>query len=146
MKILDIGDVSEQSGIPPSTLRYYEEIGLISSVGRHGLRRQYEPQTLLQLSLIALGKSAGFSLEEIAGIFGRDGTPTLPREALHRKADELDRQIRKLAALSDTLRHVAECSAPTHMDCPTFRRLVDVAGRHTKAQSRKGRPRKAGGA
>ena len=146
MIFLDIGEVAERTGIKPSALRYYEEMGLISSVTRHGLRRQFPPEVLLQLNLIAMGKAAGFTLEEIAGIFGRDGTPTLPREALHRKADELDRQIRKLAALSDTLRHVAECSAPTHMDCPTFRRLVDVAGRHTKAQSRKGRPRKAGGA
>ena len=135
MKILDIGDVSEQSGIPPSTLRYYEEIGLISSVGRHGLRRQYEPQTLLQLSLIALGKSAGFSLEDIAGMFGKDGQPDLPRAELHARADELDRQIRNLTTLRNALRHVADCPAPSHMECPTFRRLVRLAGRHRRSQA-----------
>ena len=135
MKILDIGDVSEQSGIPPSTLRYYEEIGLISSVGRHGLRRQYEPQTLLQLSLIALGKSAGFSLDDIAGMFGKDGQPNLPRAELHARADELDRQIRNLTTLRNALRHVADCPAPSHMECPTFRRLVRLAGRHRRSQA-----------
>jgi DNA-binding transcriptional MerR regulator len=129
MKFLDIGEVSARSGIKPSALRYYEEIGLITSIFRHGLRRQFPPEVLLQLKLIAMGKTAGFSLEEISGMFGKTGAPELPRDALHQKADEIDRQIRELTALSDTLRHVAECSAPSHMECPTFRRLLDVAGK-----------------
>jgi DNA-binding transcriptional MerR regulator len=128
MKLLDIGEVSRTTGVPPSTLRYYDEIGLISSVGRHGLRRQFPPEVLLQLTLIAWGKSAGFSLDEIAGMFGRNGEPDLPREALHARADELDRHIHALMALRDTLRHVADCPAPSHMECPSFRRLVSAAG------------------
>ncbi|MPT23663.1 MAG: MerR family transcriptional regulator [Starkeya sp.] len=136
MKFLDIGEVVEKSGNKPSTLRYYEEAGLISSVTRHGLRRQFPPEVLLQLKLIAMGKSAGFSLTEIAGMFGRNGMPDLPRAALHARADEIDRKIRELTALRDTLRHVADCPAPSHMECPTFRRLVDMAGR------RKGKPAK----
>jgi DNA-binding transcriptional MerR regulator len=129
MKFMDIGEVSAKSGIKPSALRYYEETGLISSVSRHGLRRQFPPEVLLQLKLISMGKSAGFSLEEIAGMFGSNGMPDLPRVVLHQKADEIDRQIHELTALRDTLRHVADCSAPSHMECPTFRRLVDVAGK-----------------
>lgn len=129
MKFLDIGEVAARSGVRPSALRYYEEAGLIASVSRHGLRRQFPPEVLLQLKLIAMGKQAGFTLEEIAGMFGRNGTPDLPRDVLHRKADEIDRQIHDLTALRDTLRHVAECRAPTHMECPTFRRLVDLAGK-----------------
>jgi len=137
MKFLDIGDVSAKSGIRPSALRYYEEIGLISSVSRHGLRRQFPPEVMVQLKLIAMGQSAGFSLDEIAGMFGKDGTPNLQRTALHRKADDIDRKIRELAALRDTLRHVADCPAPSHMECPTFRRLVDVAGKRSVAAKRK---------
>jgi DNA-binding transcriptional MerR regulator len=129
MKFLDIGTISERTGIPPSALRYYEEIGLIRSVGRHGLRRQFEPETLLQLSLIMLAKSAGFSLGEIAGMFGADGKPDLPRDEIRAKAQDLDHQIRKLAALRDTLRHVADCPAPSHLECPTFQRLLKEAGR-----------------
>jgi len=135
MKILDIGEISEQSGIPPSTLRFYEELGLISSVGRHGLRRQFAPETLLRLSLISLGKSAGFSLHDISGMFGKNGEPDLPRAELHARADELDGQIRKLTALKNALRHVADCPAPSHMECPTFRRLVTLAGRRRKRLS-----------
>ncbi len=141
MKFLDIGEVSEQTGIPPSTLRYYDEIGLISSVGRHGLRRQFPPEVLLQLTLIWMGQSAGFSLEEISSMFGKNGEPDLPRAALHEKADKLDRQIRVLTALRDTLHHVADCSAPSHMECPTFRRLVSAASQRRKAAPKKRRSR-----
>ena len=137
MKFLDIGEVSARTGIKPSALRYYEEAGLISSVSRHGLRRQFLPEVLLQLRLIAMGKAAGFSLDEIAGMFGRNGLPDLPRDVLRDKADEIDQRIRELSALRDTLRHVAECPAPSHMQCPTFRRLVDVAGRRSTASARR---------
>ena len=134
MKFLDIGEISRRTGIPPSTLRYYEEIGLIAPVGRHGLRRQYGPETLTQLSFILLGKTAGFSLREITGIFDRRGRASLPRPALRRKADDLDRQIRRLATLRDTLRHVAECKAPSHLECPTFRRLLKASTRRGAAR------------
>lgn len=138
MKFLDIGEVSAMSGIKPSALRYYEETGLISSVSRHGLRRQFPPEVLLQLKLIAMGKSAGFSLDAIAGMFGRNGMPDLPRGVLHEKADEIDRKIHELTALRDTIRHVADCPAPSHMECPTFRRLVDMAG---KRGGKRGNPK-----
>lgn len=129
MKLLDIGEVAERSGVPPSTLRYYEEIGLISSLGRRGLRRQFEADTLLKLSLIDLGKQAGFSLVEIAGMFGRNGQPEIPRDRLRARAKELQRQILDLRLLRDALRHVADCPAPTHLECPTFRGLLKGVSR-----------------
>ncbi len=142
MKFLDIGEVAARSGVKPSALRYYEEVGLITSVSRHGLRRQFPPEVLLQLKLISMGKTAGFSLAEIVGMFGRNGMPDLPRDVLHKRADEIDRQIRELVALRDTLRHVADCRAPTHMDCPTFRRLVDASGKRSAIRAR---PKAKGG-
>lgn len=129
MKLLDIGILSKQSCVAPSTLRYYEEIGLIRSVGRHGLRRQFDAQAPTQLALIALGKMAGFSLNDIKGMFATDGTPHLPRAELHLRADALDDQIRDLSRLRDALRHVAECPAESHMDCPKFTRLMNFASR-----------------
>ncbi|MFU0505786.1 helix-turn-helix domain-containing protein [Pseudaminobacter sp. NGMCC 1.201702] len=132
MKMMDIGEVAARAGVPPSTLRYYEEIGLIHSFGRHGLRRQYDGDVLLKLSLIALGRTAGFSLAEIAVILGHDGRLELPREELRAKADELGRQIAKLRVLRDTLRHVADCKAPSHLECPTFRKLLTAASKIVK--------------
>ncbi|WBO61023.1 MULTISPECIES: helix-turn-helix domain-containing protein [unclassified Acidocella] len=137
MRFLDIGEVSAKTGIRPSALRYYEEVGLISSIFRHGLRRQFPPEVLLQIKLITMGKLAGFSLEEISGMFGKHGAPDLPRAVLHEKADSLDRQIRELIALRDTLRHVADCSAPSHMECPTFKRLMEVASRRGNTRAKR---------
>lgn len=131
MLALDIGVVAERSGVAPSTLRYYEEIGLISSFGRRGLRRQFDADVLLKLSLIAMGKAAGFSLEEIAGMFGSDGKPEISRDQLRVRADELQRQMVELRTLRDVLRHVADCPAPSHLECPTFRQLMQAASRRT---------------
>ncbi|SFH97872.1 DNA-binding transcriptional regulator, MerR family [Bosea sp. OK403] len=131
MPILDIGEVAQRSGVPASTLRYYEEIGLIGSLGRRGLRRQFDADVLLRLSLIGLSKAAGFSLVEIAGMFGQNGQPDLPRAQFHAKADELQRQIVDLSALRDMLRHIADCPAPTHLECPTFRGLLKSASQGT---------------
>jgi hypothetical protein len=82
---------------------------------------------LERLALIALGRLAGFSLDEIAGMFAPDGRPRIRREQLTGKADELDGTIRRLTALRDGLRHAAACSAPSHMECPRFRRIVRLA-------------------
>ena len=124
---MDITEVARQSGVPASTLRFYEEKGLISSVGRRGLRRTFDPRVLERLALIALGSAAGFSLDEIARIFVPDGRPRIDRQMLAAKAQELDRTIRKLSAMRDGLRHAAGCPAPSHMECPTFRRLLGAA-------------------
>lgn len=125
---MDIAEVAKRSGVPASTLRYYEEKGLIASYGRQGLRRVFDERVLERLALIALGRAAGFSLEEIARMFAPDGQPAIDRQALASKADELDVTIRKLTAMRDGLRHAARCRAPSHMECPTFLRLVAVAG------------------
>ncbi|ANY82656.1 MerR family transcriptional regulator (plasmid) [Microvirga ossetica] len=142
MQFLDIGEVAERSGVPPSALRYYEEIGLIRSISRHGLRRQFEADVLLKLSLIELGKTAGFSLAEIAGMFGEDGRPDIPRDQLRAKADDLQRRMLDLRLLRDALRHVADCPAPSHLECPTFRKLLKATRRRvTRPSSGIGRRR-----
>ncbi|TRX73014.1 helix-turn-helix domain-containing protein [Pseudomonas mangiferae] len=124
MKTLDIATVSKRSGLPASALRYYEEKGLIASVGRQGLRRQFAADVLQRLNLIALGRAAGFSLDDIARMFGPDGRPAIDRERLSAKADEVDRTIVRLTALRDTLRHAAACPASDHLACPSFQRLM----------------------
>jgi DNA-binding transcriptional MerR regulator len=128
MRDLDIAEVARRSGTPASTLRFYEERGLIRSIGRRGLRRLFDPAVLQQLALIALGRAGGFSLDEIASMFAPDGKPRIRRDRLSAKADELDRTIRKLTAMRDGLRHAAECPAPSHMECPTFKRMLRLAG------------------
>lgn len=124
---MDIAEVAKKSGVPASTLRYYEEKGLIVSVGRSGLRRVFRPDVLERLALIALGRVAGLSLDEIGHMFAPDGRPDIDRQLLLAKADEIDRSIRQLSTMRDGLRHAAVCKAASHLECPKFRRLMGLA-------------------
>ncbi|QAY77835.1 helix-turn-helix domain-containing protein [Sphingosinicella sp. BN140058] len=134
MQALDISEVAGRSGVPASALRFYEEKGLIASIGRRGLKRIFAPDVIERLALIALGRAAGFSLAEIGGMFAADGTMRLDRTLLNAKADRLDATIRKLGILRDGLRHAAACPAPSHMECPTFRRILKGAAARRPAR------------
>ncbi|EPJ93908.1 helix-turn-helix domain-containing protein [Pseudomonas psychrophila] len=128
MKEMTIGEVAAHSGLPSSTLRYYEEKGLIRSIGRRGLSRVFRADVLQQLSLIALGQSAAFSLDEIAAMLDVDGQPAIDRQRLSQKADELDRTIERLSAVRDELRRAASCPAALHIECSTFQKMLKAAG------------------
>jgi DNA-binding transcriptional MerR regulator len=141
---LDIAEVVQRSGVPASTLRFYEEKGLIASIARRGLRRMFDPGVLERLGLIALGRAAGFSLDEIALMFAPDGRPRIKRQMLAAKAEELGRTIRKLSAMKDSLEHAAACPAATHMECPTFRRLLRAAASGAMGSRRKKIPQPEG--
>jgi DNA-binding transcriptional MerR regulator len=127
MNFHDIAEVARRSGLPASALRFYEEKGLIASVGRHGLRRVFDADVFDRLALITLARASGFTLEEIARMFSPDGRVRIDRTMLAAKADELDRTMRRLAAMRDGLRHAAVCRAPSHLECPTFRKLMAAA-------------------
>ena len=137
MRDLDINEVATRAGLPASALRFYEQKGLIRSVGRRGLRRLFDPDVLQRLALIAMGRAAGFSLEEIARMFAADGKPRIDRALLASKADELDATIRHLSSMRDGLRHAAQCRAPSHFECPTFQRILRAA-----ASGKLGAPRR----
>jgi DNA-binding transcriptional MerR regulator len=127
VKTLDISEVAQRSGLPASTLRHYEEKGLIRSIGRRGLRRLFDGRVMERLTLIAVGRAAGFSLEEISHMVAADGRPRIDRKMLVAKADEIDDTIHRLTAMRDGLRHAADCRAPSHMECPSFRRIMRAA-------------------
>jgi DNA-binding transcriptional MerR regulator len=124
---IDLTEVAARSGLPASTLRFYEEKGLIRSVGRRGLRRLFDPGVLERLALVTVGRAAGFSLEEIVAMAPANGRPRIDRKVLAAKADELDRTIHTLSRVRDGLRHAVACTAPSHMECPTFRRILKSA-------------------
>lgn len=123
---MDIAEVAQRSGVAPSALRFYERRKLIAPSGRKGLRRQYGPEVLERLALITLGRAAGLTLAEIGGML-MGGRPKVDRRLLAERAEKIDRQIRRSTAIRDGLRHAAECRAPDHLECPTFRRLLGVA-------------------
>lgn len=140
MLLIDIAEASRQSGLPASTLRFYEEKGLIESAGRRGLRRLFEPAVVERLSLITLGREAGFTLDEIGAMFGTDGRLRIDRAQLMAKAGEMEQAIRRLTAMRDGLRHAAACPAPDHMQCPTFRRILRVASATRSRRATRAKP------
>jgi len=129
---IDIGQVVRQSGIAASTLRYDETRGLVQPIDRNGLRRVYATSVLQRLSLIALERAAGFSLEEIGSMLGDGAMPGIDRPQLLRKADPPERRITRLQALRDGLRHAAGCRHADHLQCPTFQRLMRAALRRQR--------------
>lgn len=139
---MDIREVTRRSGLPASTLRFYEEKGLVLAMNQPGERRRFAANILDQLALISLGQSAGFSLDEIRTMLTGKGEPNIDRQILAAKADEIDATIRRLRAMSRGLRHAAICPAPSHAECPTFQRLLNeaAASAHTdRTRSRKRR-------
>lgn len=125
--MLDISQLSQRSGFPASKLRYYEEMGLIQSAGRKGLKRIYEPEVETRLSLIALAQTAGFSLGEIKTMLVSEGPQTIDHTSLRAKADSLTQTIKELTALRDGLLHVMQCEAEDQLACPRFQRIMRVA-------------------
>lgn len=138
---MDIAEVARRSGVPASALRFYEDKGLIASTGRQGLRRLFEPRVLDQLTLIALGQAAGFSLDEIRSMFSPEGKPSIDRRLLSAKADELDATVKRLKAMSDGLRHAARCPARSHAECPSFQRLLRAAAARALPRRKRAVPR-----
>jgi DNA-binding transcriptional MerR regulator len=136
VKSLDIAEVVQRAGVPASTLRFYEQKGLIASIGRQGLRRQFNASVLERLALISMGRAAGLSLDDMATMLGPDGPPRIDRKLLANRADELEKTIRRLGAMRDALRHAVACSAPSHMECPTFRRILRAAESGAFAEQR----------
>jgi DNA-binding transcriptional MerR regulator len=140
---MDIAEVSKASGLPASTLRFYEEKGIIQSNGRNGLRRLFSANVIERLALVSLGRKVGFSLDEIGAMFTPAG-PDINRDLLLTKADELDRKIKELTAMRNGLRHAAACKAESHFECPKFLRLLRIAGKNRTRQPNKLKDSKPG--
>lgn len=121
---MDIADVAKRTGVPASTLRYYEKKGLLKSLAAHGQRRQFAADVADRLALIALGQAAGFSLDEMGAMLVN---LQVDRQKLLLKADELDARIRRLQAMSKGLRHAAQCPEEDHLACPKFQRLMKLS-------------------
>ncbi|MEW7008513.1 helix-turn-helix domain-containing protein [Lentilitoribacter sp. EG35] len=129
MKDIDIAELSKKTGLPASTLRYYEEKSLISSIGRRGLKRLFDPSVLQRLALVALGRMANFSLSEIRSLLLSDQGTFIDRDVLRAKAVEIDRQISVLQQVRNGLIHAAECPASSHLECPRFQKMMRVAAK-----------------
>jgi DNA-binding transcriptional MerR regulator len=103
-----IGDIARKSDVTPATIRYYEEIGLLTPPPRsEGGYRRYSTATLEELQFIKKGQSLGFSLEEIGEILKLSRAGEAPcshvLELAQRNLAAADDRIRQLQAFRDRL-------------------------------------------
>jgi DNA-binding transcriptional MerR regulator len=125
-ELLDIGEVASRSGMAPSALRFYEREEIIESVERKGLRRQFRPDVLTTLAVVAMCRQAGFSLEEIKALLETGGS-TAWKAFASRKRDELRARAEHLETIAGQLDHALRCPSRNVFDCEHFRAALDRA-------------------
>ncbi|WP_055404082.1 MULTISPECIES: MerR family transcriptional regulator [unclassified Mycobacterium] len=115
---LTIGEVARQAGVAATTLRYYEQIGLVPPPVRLGGQRRYDDSVLARLEVIRLCKSAGFALEEIQLLFA-DDAPGRPasRALAEAKLAAIDAQMESLARARAVIEWGMRCTCPSIDAC-----------------------------
>ena len=115
---LTIGEVARQAGVTATTLRYYEQIGLVPAPARLGGQRRYDVAVLARLEVIQLCKSAGFALDEIQLLFA-DDAPGRPasRALAQAKLAEIDARMESLARARTVIEWGMRCTCPSIDAC-----------------------------
>ncbi|WP_269915467.1 MerR family transcriptional regulator [Acinetobacter sp. HY1485] len=126
MQEIDIGDLADRVQCSTATLRFYEEKGLIKSIGRKGLRRQYSINTIHIVALIKLMKNGGLSLKDIQNIFIKDQKIKVNQDILEIKMSEMVSKVQTLQRSLEVLKHIQSCPYPEHMECPEFQKLISI--------------------
>jgi MerR family redox-sensitive transcriptional activator SoxR len=119
--ILTMGAFARRAGVAPSTLRYYERLGLTPPAERLNGRRVYPHTMLDRISFIRLCCDSGFTLAEIGRLLG--GTPGRRRawaSQLLQKVQELEDRIREAQRAKELLEHALACPSPDILACPRF--------------------------
>lgn len=115
---LTIGEVSDRSGVAATTLRYYEQIGLLAPPSRLAGRRRYDVAVLDRLKVIGLCKAAGFALDEIRLLFADDVPGRPVSQALARaKLAEIDAQVASLSRARAVIEWGMRCTCPSIDAC-----------------------------
>ena len=136
---LTIGEVASRSGVRTSTLRYYEERGLISSERTSGGQRRYARETLRRVAVIRAAQILGLTLTEIQCALNE-----LPQERTPNRQDwerlsqtwrgSLEGRIAELEALRDRLSGCIGCGCLSLENCAIFNPGDRAAGAGAGAQ------------
>jgi Cu(I)-responsive transcriptional regulator len=127
--VMSIGEAASRSGVPPKTIRYYEEIGLIAPAARLENRyRAYDRNDVQTLRFIQRARSLGFSLKEVGELLAlyrdrRRHARDVKRLALAR-VTEFDHKIAELKAIRNAIADLAErCRGDQRPECPILEEL-----------------------
>jgi MerR family transcriptional regulator, redox-sensitive transcriptional activator SoxR len=121
---MTIGAVAALTGRRPSSIRYYEQIGLLPAAPRVSGRRVYGPETVRALAVIDTGQRAGLSLDEIRALLsaspGDQAAIERLRELAAAKLPEVTALIARTEIVRGWLESAARCECPSLDDCPLF--------------------------
>lgn len=127
---MNIGEVAERSGVPPKTIRYYEDIGLVRPLRSDNGYRAFRETDLHKLAFLGRARALGFSIEDCRTLLSLYEDET--RESAQVKAvaeghlNAIDEKIAQLQQMRETLSHLVEaCHGDHRPDCPI---LKDLAG------------------
>jgi MerR family transcriptional regulator, redox-sensitive transcriptional activator SoxR len=118
-----IGELARRAGLRASAIRYYESIGLLPAPGRVAGKRRYQEEALQRLSVIAAGRHAGLTLEEVRQLLGADETGRVSarlQQVARDKLPEVAALIERAQAVRSWLEAAAGCTCPSLQDCPLF--------------------------
>lgn len=121
MQMWQIGDIVKRSGVPASTIRYYEEIELLPPAERVNGRRRYNDTILQKLNIIRLAQQAGFTIAEIQALlhnFPADAPPSARWQVMAaQKLAELEERRQTIRAMQAILEQTLNCECKTLDDC-----------------------------
>lgn len=127
---MNISDVSDATGLPAKTIRYYEDIGLISPQRQANGYRVFRDQDLHKLAFLGRARSLGFPVESCRSLLAlyddQSRASADVKKIASRHLDEIDQKIAELGAMRDTLSDLIDaCAGDGRPDCPI---LADLAG------------------
>ena len=121
MAEISISEVTQQTGVRPSTLRYYEEIGLLRPTRRVSGRRQYDESVLQRLALIRTGQQAGFTLAEVGtlliNVLDAESGGAEWHKLVDRKLKEMDAMLRNVESMKHLLEDIMNCDDASLAEC-----------------------------
>lgn len=127
---MNIGEVAERSGLPPKTIRYYEDIGLVCPRRSENGYRAFRESDLHKLAFLGRARMLGFSIEDCRALLNlyedesRESAQVKEIAEDHLKA--IDEKISQLRSMRETLSHlIRSCHGDHRPDCPI---LNDLAG------------------
>ncbi|MDO8423239.1 MAG: Cu(I)-responsive transcriptional regulator [Parvibaculum sp.] len=137
---MNIGELSTLSGVPPKTIRYYEEIDLIPAAARsdNGYRA-YTDDAVHTLRFVASARNLGFTVEQCRGLLALYRDKSRASSDVKKMANdhiaEIDRRLDELNAMRRVLSDLAKrCHGDDRPDCPIIDELSDVLPRPRKSK------------
>ncbi|MFU8854618.1 MerR family transcriptional regulator [Micromonospora sp. SL1-18] len=122
--LVPIGEAARRLGLNTSTLRYYEERGLVRPVTRRHGSRMYGPQEIRRLAFVRAAQRLGMALDDIAVILS--GPSARWRDVVRGQVRALDEQIERAGAAREFLGHALRCPSEHPVDeCPHLGEVLD---------------------